>query len=118
MRAIATTAYHVTSSLNRDSIAKYGLDWRRMGSAPGIAGSQSYEAAGVFLVFDRFDADWFVQMGKHRHSRVDIWQVTIDDADHDINGEPSGALWQEAHGYSHHTEPIPSSKLKLIASDL
>jgi hypothetical protein len=118
MRAIAATAYHVTSSLNRDSIAKYGLDWRRMSSAPGIAGSQSYEAVGVFLVFDPFDADWLVQMGKHRHARVDIWQVTIDDLEIDINESRPAPYGSRPMATPYYTQPIPSSKLKLIASDL
>jgi hypothetical protein len=118
--AVATTtiAYHVTSSLNRDSIAKHGLDWRQMGHEPGTAGSRTYEAEGVFLVFDRFDADWFVQMGKRRHPRIDIWEVTIDDLDEDTAPAPSDALWREIHGYSYYTQPIPATKLKLVASDL
>ena len=33
--------YHVTSVLNRESIAQHGLDWRRMGAARGIAGSRA-----------------------------------------------------------------------------
>jgi hypothetical protein len=31
--------YHVTSVRNRGSIRAHGLDWTRMGEAPGIAGS-------------------------------------------------------------------------------
>ena len=31
------TLFHVTSSLNRESIQRHGLDWQRMSAAPGIA---------------------------------------------------------------------------------
>jgi hypothetical protein len=115
---MATIAYHVTSSLNRDSIAKRGLDWRYMGPEPGIAGSRTYEAEGVFFVFDRFEADWFVRMGKKRHSRIDIWEAAIDGDDHESTNEPSDGGWRECHGYSYYAHPIPPSKLKLVASDL
>jgi hypothetical protein len=118
MSFMATIAYHVRSSLNRDSIAKRGLDWRYMGPEPGIAGSRTHEAEGVFLVSDRFDADWFLQMGKSRHSRIDIWEVAIDDVDHDGSKEPSDGRWRESHGCSYYTQPIPPSKLKLVAADL
>lgn len=118
MSVMATIAYHVTSSLNRESIARHGLDWRSMGPEPGIAGSRTYEAEGVFLVFDRFDADWFVRMGKKRHSRIDIWEVAIDEDGHESSKEPSDGRWRESHGYSYYTQPIPPSKLKLVASDL
>ena len=55
--------FHVTSVANRDSILRYGLDWSRMGAAPGIAGSRAQEAEGVFLASDEFEADWFVGNG-------------------------------------------------------
>jgi hypothetical protein len=32
--------FHVTDSANRESIRQHGLDWRRMGTALGIAGSR------------------------------------------------------------------------------
>jgi len=38
--------FHVSSVANRDSILAYGLDWTRMGAAPGIAGSLAPEADG------------------------------------------------------------------------
>jgi hypothetical protein len=40
--------FHVSSALNRASTMAHGLDWNRMGAAPGIAGSQSPEVEGVF----------------------------------------------------------------------
>ena len=52
-----TGLFHVTSALNRDSILAHGLDWTRMGAAPGIAGSLTPEEEGVFLCRDEFEAD-------------------------------------------------------------
>jgi hypothetical protein len=51
---VPRTYFHVTSSLNRVSIQQYGLDWRRMRLAPGIAGSRQPEEDGIFLVNDEF----------------------------------------------------------------
>lgn len=42
--------FHVSSSHNRASIGAHGLDWDRMGAAPGIAGSPVPEQEGCFLV--------------------------------------------------------------------
>ena len=39
----------LTSAMNRESILAHGLDWTRMGAAPGIAGSPVPEKEGVFL---------------------------------------------------------------------
>ena len=47
--------FHVTSSLNRESIQAHGLDWRRMGAARGIAGSSAPEQAGCFLCLNEFE---------------------------------------------------------------
>jgi len=40
---------HATASVNRDSTEQWGLDWRHMGIAPGIAGSVGPELDTVFL---------------------------------------------------------------------
>ncbi len=48
--------FHVTSAVNRESILAHGLDWTRMGAAPGIAGSPVPEDDGVFLCRDEFEA--------------------------------------------------------------
>jgi len=42
--------------VNRESILAHGLDWTRMGAAPGIAGSPVPEDDGVFLCRDEFEA--------------------------------------------------------------
>jgi len=40
--------FHVTATANRESIRRHGLDWRRMGAAPGIAGSTRPELPAMF----------------------------------------------------------------------
>lgn len=71
--------FHVTSSLNRESLERRGLDWRHMGAAPGIAGSDELELEGIFLARDRFEVDWFVDMAKRRGvSEVDVWEIDVD----------------------------------------
>ena len=67
--------FHVTSVLNRESILAHGLDWTRMGAAPGIAGSSLPEEDGVFLCRDDFEAGFFVQMN-NTGGPVDVWVVT------------------------------------------
>ncbi|MDX6391242.1 MAG: hypothetical protein QOJ73_2305 [Streptosporangiaceae bacterium] len=74
-----THLFHVTSALNRESILAHGLDWTRMGAAPGIAGSGAPEEAGVFLCRDEFEAGFFVRIN-NTGGPVDVWSVTdIDD---------------------------------------
>jgi hypothetical protein len=53
--------FHASRSPNRDSIARHGLDWRRM-DRPGIAGSVEPEWPGVFLCASLESARWFAGM--------------------------------------------------------
>ncbi|HEY0938076.1 MAG TPA: hypothetical protein VGD91_30575 [Trebonia sp.] len=69
------TWFHVSSRANRESIRAYGLDWTRMGAAPGIAGSTVPEADGVFLCQDEFHAGFFVRMN-NTGGPVDVWVVS------------------------------------------
>jgi len=54
--------FHVTSSLNRESILAHGFDWSRMGAARGIADRLEPQQEGCFLVLREFKADWFIRM--------------------------------------------------------
>ncbi|HEV2634651.1 MAG TPA: hypothetical protein VGX23_05860 [Actinocrinis sp.] len=54
--------FHVSSVLNRESIAKHGLDWARMSAAPGIAGSRSPEAEGAFVCRGEDDVSFFLMI--------------------------------------------------------
>jgi hypothetical protein len=77
--------WHVSSSANRESILRYGLDWTRMGAAPGIAGSTWPEKDGIFLCRDEFEAAWFVRMN-NTGGPVDVWAVTGIENDQLIDG--------------------------------
>jgi hypothetical protein len=72
--------YHASSSANRASIGTHGLDWTRMGAAPGIAGSRRPEVPAVFLCDDRESAEWFIRMATDTTYQpiveaADIWRV-------------------------------------------
>lgn len=100
--------FHVTSSLNRASIAEYGLDWQRMAAAPGIAGSRGPEADGVFLCRDEHEVDWFVSMN-NTGGPVDVWAV---------QGVDSVELVDNGNGYGYVPRTIPTEHLKLVRSDI
>ena len=94
---------HATASANRESILKWGLDWRRMGVAPGIAGSSRPEQEAVFLDYVE-RVNFFTRMSRRI---TDVWEV-------DATG-----LWIERHeGWLIHRAPIPPDRLRLIAEDL
>ncbi len=73
--------FHVSSIRNRASIRQHGLDWSRMGAAPGIAGSRGPEAEGCFLARDQFEAFYFASMN-NTGGPVDFWAV--DDVDEQL----------------------------------
>jgi hypothetical protein len=119
MSSVATVLYHVSSSVNRDSIAEYGLDWQRMRGERGIAGSLVSEEDGVFLARDPEEADWFVRMGKDRHPSLDVWEVTLDPELETYCEELRADLpCRVIHGYLCWTEPIPPARLRVIGQGL
>ena len=99
--------FHVTSSRNRDSIRRYGLDWQRMGAACGIAGSTTPEQQGCFLC-RKDEVEWFVQMN-NTGGTVDVW--AISDVDED-------ALVHSPEGYEFVAAPIPPERLTLTRTDI
>ncbi len=109
------TLYHVTPSVNRESILRHGLDWKHGGG--GIAGSLAPEQNGIFLARDRFEADFFVQMGKRRFDAVDVWKVTLDDDGSDgLLGADEAAV--EFDGFLCWMQAIPPSWLRVAERDL
>jgi hypothetical protein len=96
--------FHVTSRLNRESIAAHGLDWTLMGAAPGIAGSCRPEAEGVYLCRDEFEVSFFVSLN-NTGSPVDVWVVDGTDDNQLIDGG-SGFLYLPAR--------IPARQLALL----
>lgn len=67
--------YHVTATENRSSIERWGLDWDRMGSSPGVAGSPKPEAPGIWLT-EHAEDDFFIEMARHA---VQMWEVDVTD---------------------------------------
>lgn len=104
-----TTHFHVSSVHNRESISKHGLDWRRMGAAPGIAGSRQPEQPGCFLVDHESDVEWFVRMN-NTGGAVDVWEVNGVDVS-ELVESPEG-------GYLYLPTVVPNRQLRLVQRDL
>jgi hypothetical protein len=96
--------FHVSSTLNRESIQAHGLDWTRMGAAPGIAGSPTPEVAGIFLARDEFEVSFFLQMAES-HGSLDVWAVEGIDAEQ---------LVDNGSGFGYYPSNIPRSQLSLL----
>lgn len=99
--------FHVSSSLNRESIRKHGLDHALMGTSRGIAGSTHPEVEGIFLGMEA-DVDFFTRIN-NTGSAVDVW--AIDEVDED-------ALLESPNGYYYVTGAIPADRLTLVATDI
>jgi hypothetical protein len=97
--------FHVTAAANRDSISRHGLDWRRMGAVPGIAGSAEPERAAVFVCDGREEAAFFTAMAG---SPSDVWAVRAE------------GLWVEngPNGWQVITEPVGPGRLRLADRDV
>ena len=93
--------FHATATENRQSILRHGLDWRQMGTAPGIAGSREPELPAVFLCESREEIGFFTGMSR---LPVDIWAVRVD------------GLWVESgpDGWIILPEPVPPERLRLV----
>lgn len=99
--------FHVTSSLNRESIRDNGLDWDRMGDARGIAGSRSPEQAGCFVCEDD-QIEWFVLMN-NTGGPVDVWEVTGVDRDE---------LQESPEGFFYVPRRISPADIELVRRDI
>jgi hypothetical protein len=101
-------AYHASPSANRDSIRRHGLDWGRMGAAPGLAsGVNVPEDAAIFLAVDLEGAKWFAGMARGGH-RVDIWTVQSEGLD----------LFETVEGWVYCPTLISPERLDLVEADL
>lgn len=96
--------FHVTAAVNRDSIRRYGLDWRRMAAAPGIAGSTHPELPAVFLCDEREEIGFFLNMAG---TPTDVWAVDVD------------GMWVETgpSGWWIISQPIGCDRLTLLERD-
>jgi hypothetical protein len=99
--------WHVTSTRNRESILRHGLDWRHMSYALGIAGDETPEGECIFLARYEDEVDWFVGMSRSHHDAVDVWEVTLEHEPQD-----------EVDGYLCVTEPIPAERVRLVRTDV
>lgn len=103
-----STHFHVSSVLNRQSIARHGLDPARMGAAPGIAGSRRPEAEGVFLCRYEEEADFFLRIN-NTGGPVDLWCV---------EGVDEALLLDNGHGFLYLPGRIPAARVRLARSDV
>ena len=114
-----TVVYHVSSTRNRESIRRHGLDWKRMVDERGIAGSVGPEGACVFLADDLELAEWFVSMSREHHKFVDIWEVVLPDEldleeiDRWRDAPPAGP-YREIDGFLCTTQPVPADRVRLV----
>lgn len=102
------TYRHVTSSRNRASITENGLDWTRMGPAPGIAGSSAPEVEGCFLCVDFGEDEWFVRLN-NTGGPVDVWEVA---------GVSREELLISPQGHAYIARAVAPGHLKLLRQDL
>ncbi|MFC4034690.1 hypothetical protein ACFO3J_24935 [Streptomyces polygonati] len=100
--------FHVSSVLNRQSIARHGLDWTRMGAAPGIAGSRRPEVEGIFVCRGEEAAEFFLQIN-NTGGPVDLWSV--DGIDEEL-------LLDNGHGFVYLPGRIPAARVRLVRSDI
>ena len=96
--------FHATASANRESVRLHGLDWRRMGAAPGIAGSTCPELPAVFVCDSRDDVSFFLGMAR---TLADVWAVD------------AAGLWVESgpNGWWIISQPVGPERLALAERD-
>jgi hypothetical protein len=99
--------FHVSSSSNRRSILRYGLDWTRMGAARGIAGSATPEQEGCFVCDER-DVEWFIWLNNTRGT-VDVWAV---------DGVSDDEVVESPEGYYFVPRKIPPDQVELLRRDI
>ncbi len=97
--------FHATAVQNRESISEHGLDWNRMGSAQGVAGSRGPELPAIFLCETRGEIPFFSGMSR---VATDVWAVRVD------------GFWVESgpHGWVIVADPIPVGRLRLVETDI
>ncbi|MER7479352.1 hypothetical protein ABTX60_17220 [Streptomyces sp. NPDC126510] len=103
-----SSLFHVSSVLNRQSIAQHGLDWTRMGAARGIAGSRRPEVEGIFVCRGEEDAEFFLQIN-NTGGPVDLWSV---------DGIDEGLLLDNGNGFVYLPGRIPAARVRLVRSDV
>ena len=100
--------FHISSVLNRRSIAQHGLDWTRMGAARGIAGSRRPEAEGIFVCRGEEETDFFFRLN-NTGGPVDLWSV---------DGIDEVLLLDNGNGFAYLPDRIPAARVRLVRSDI
>jgi hypothetical protein len=96
--------YHVTASVNRESISKYGLDWARMADARGFTDRRTPEVPAIFL----FSEDELSYFTRNILVPSDLWAVRIEGLDLDVG--PNDSFISR--------EPIAKDRVRLAQTDL
>jgi hypothetical protein len=98
-------AFHVTAAANRESIERFGLDWSRMETTAGIAGSQRPELDAIFLCGTIAETKFFTDMAR---VPSDVWAVDVE------------GLWLEngPTGWLIVSEPLPPGRIRLVAREV
>jgi hypothetical protein len=97
--------FHVSPAANRESIREHGLDWTRMGAAPGLAsGRHLPEEPLVYLDEERGFSLWFRNHGQ----LMDVWEVRAEGLD----------LVRTGDGWIVSPKPIAPERLTLLEKDL
>ncbi|MFJ8062423.1 hypothetical protein [Streptomyces sp. NPDC096142] len=99
--------FHVSSVLNRRSIARHGLDWSRMSGARGIAGSRRPEVEGIFVCRGEEEAGFFFRIN-NTGGPVDLWFV---------DGIDEGLLVGNGNGFAYVSGRIPAARIRLVRAD-
>jgi hypothetical protein len=96
---------HATAAANRDSIDRYGLDWTRMGPAPGLAGNTRPELPAIFVCADLDEVSFLLRMAQ---VPTDIWSVDVD------------GIWLEnaPNGWQLISHPVARERLTLLVRDV
>src|SRR5450759_365081 len=97
-----THLFHVTSTLNRETILAHGLDWTRMGR-PGVSPEPGARGSGRVLVPGRIRGRLLRADEQHRRP-VDVWSVTGIDEQH---------LISTGSGFRYFPARIPRSQVTL-----
>jgi hypothetical protein len=99
------TRVHATAAANRESIDRHGLDWNRMGLAPGLAGNTRPELPAIFVCEDLDDVSFLLRMAQ---VPTDIWSVDVD------------GIWLEnaPNGWHVISHPVARERLTLLVRDI
>ncbi len=93
--------FHISASVNRESILLQGLDWRRMGEAPGLFGNREPELPVIWVCEE--DRLWLV--GSDAPFQVDVWAVNCEGLTIHVD---------EGSQLCYLTDPVPGDRLRLV----